>query len=67
MKTQIIIHQDVVDRLIMEYVENKCHEAFEVGYGDRKGAFACENPHAMIFPSDGLVFSVKEIDVTPTP
>ena len=67
MKTQVIIHKDVVDRLIMEYVENKCYEAFEVKYNDRQGAFQCENPDAVTFPSDGLVFSLKKIEVDTTP
>lgn len=47
----------------MEYVENKCYEAFEVKYSERVGAFQCENPYAMSFPSDGLVFSLKKIEV----
>lgn len=63
MKTQIIIHKDVVDRLLMEYVENKCYEAFEISYGERKGSFQCENEYALTFPSEGLVFSLKPSEV----
>lgn len=62
MKTQIIIHQDIVDRLIMKYVEDECHGAFEVPYNNRKGAFECENPYDLIFPTDGLVFSLKKVE-----
>ena len=63
MKTQIIIHNDIVKRLIKEYVEDKCHEALEVKYNDRKDAFVCENEPSLIVPTGGLIFSVKEITV----
>lgn len=65
MKTQIIIHQDIIERLIMEYVETQCHDAFEVSYNNRKGAFECKNPYAITFPFDGLVFSLKNVEGTP--
>lgn len=59
MKTQIIIHDDIVKRLVKEYVENKCYEAFELNYKNKNDAFVCENEAELIVPSGGLIFSLK--------
>lgn len=61
-KTQVIIHEDKIRELIQKYVEDQCHDSFEVGYGDRRGKIECTNWYGLNIQQEGLVFSLKEVE-----